>query len=82
MKLTNNQREILAYLRTVPQATIHEIYYNISVSYYCNYEKNLGTVLSRLVKGGFITRVKPGVFKIGGSMVKTVEPNPKQLILL
>jgi len=82
MKLSTTQREVLAYLRTVPQADIHEIYKHVSVSYYCNYEKHLGMVLGRMVKSGHITRIKPGVFKLGGSVNKTVLNNPNQLNLL
>jgi hypothetical protein len=82
MTISAKQREVLAFLRTVEQATLEQIYQAVSFSYYCNYEKHLGSLCSRLVKSGHITRVKPGTFKLGGSVAKTVEVNPKQMILL
>ena len=59
----SKQLEVQRYLQKVPLATIDEIYANVSFSYYCNYKKHLGALLSRLVKSGKIERVKNGVFK-------------------
>jgi hypothetical protein len=64
---TDKQQEVLAHVRTVEQAVIHEIYRAVSFSYYCNYEKYIGEICSRLVEDGHITRVKRGVFKLGGT---------------
>lgn len=60
--MMNKQDEILKYLRTVPQATLSEIYDNVPFGYYCNELKHLGEILSRMVKKGIIVRVKKGVF--------------------
>jgi len=57
------QQEITMYLSKVPSATIDEIYANVSFCYYCNANKHLGAVLSRMVKAGKIQRVKKGVFR-------------------
>jgi len=59
----NKQQEIEMYLSKVPCATIDEIYANVSFSYFCNANKHLGEILSRMVKSGKIERVKKGVFK-------------------
>jgi predicted transcriptional regulator of viral defense system len=59
----NKQLEIQKYLSTVPSATIDEIYANVSFSYYCNANKHLGEILSRMVKDGKIERVKKGLFR-------------------
>ena len=57
------QLEIQKYLSTVPSATIDEIYANVSFSYYCNANKHLGEILSRMVKSGKIERIKKGLFR-------------------
>jgi predicted transcriptional regulator of viral defense system len=72
--ISDKQKEVLAHLRTVEQADIHEIYRAVSFSYYCNYEKYIGEICSRLVEDGYITRVKRGVFKLGGTK-KVIAPN-------
>ena len=59
----NKQQEIEMYLSKVPCATIDEIYANVSFSYYCNANKHLGAILSRMVKDGKIARVKKGLFR-------------------
>ena len=59
----NKQQEIEMYLSKVPCATIDEIYANVSFSYYCNANKHLGEILSRMVKSGKIERVKKGLFR-------------------
>ena len=69
----NRQSEVLKYLITVESATIAEIYDNVIFGYYCNEHKNLGKLLSRMVANGSITRIKKGVFKIGGIKKKEIE---------
>lgn len=58
-----HQAEVLRYLVSVPEATLSEIYQNVSFSYYHNAHKHLGGVLSRMVKGGKIERVRKGVYR-------------------
>jgi len=76
--ILDKQKEVLAFLRTVEQADIHQIYRAVSFSYYCNYEKYIGEICSRLVDAGLITRVKRGVFKIGGTKKAEVPHNISQ----
>lgn len=79
----DKQSEVLKYLLSKEVATKKEIYENVSFSYYHNWQKHLGDVLSRMVKNGKIERVKPGVFKAvrGGSPKPTDKENPDQLKL-
>lgn len=58
------QQEVMKYLSSVETASLEEIYNNVSFSYYCNYKKHLGDVLSRMVKSNIVERVKKGVFKV------------------
>lgn len=64
----NKQQEIFKYLSTVESADINEIYKNVTFSYYCNANKHLGEILSRMVKSGKIERVKKGVFRVKNKM--------------
>jgi hypothetical protein len=80
--ISDKQKEVLTFLRTVEQADIHQIYRAVSFSYYCNYEKYIGEICSRLVADGHITRVKRGVFKIGGTKKSEAEHNNSQQISL
>lgn len=57
------QKEILDFLSKVPQATLNDIYTNVSFSYYCNANKHLGDMMSRLVNSGKVERLKKGTFK-------------------
>jgi len=60
----DKQKEVLKYLSTVETATIDEIYKNVSFSYYANYQKYIGEIMSRMVKNGTATRIKKGLFCI------------------
>lgn len=77
------QKEVSQYLLTVENATLHDIYKNVSFSYYCNEMKHLGNLLSRMVKNGTIERVKKGVFKIAKGKINTTKQivNPNQTTL-
>ena len=59
----DKQAEVLKYLRTVDEATLDDIYKNVPFGYYCNENKHLGALMSRMVKVGRVVRVKPGVFR-------------------
>lgn len=61
--ISDKQLEVINYLKTVEQADIHQIYRAVSFSYYCNYQKYIGEICSRLVEDGRIIRVKKGIFK-------------------
>lgn len=75
----NHQQNILRYLQTVEQATLVEIGKGTGISYYCNTEKHLGAVMSRMVKRNMVERVKPGTFRMkhkpmGGIFSYTLPP--------
>jgi hypothetical protein len=81
--MNNKHCEIIKYLRTVDQATLAEIYRNGSFFYYRNWEKHLGGIMSTMVRQGLVTRIKPGLFKLGGKpQQKPVNNNSNQLTLL
>lgn len=61
---------ILTYLHTVESATLEELYNISDYSYYYNWQKHFGQVMSRLVKSGKVVRVKPGVFRIAETVGK------------
>lgn len=61
---TNKQQEILKYLKSVEQATLKEIYENVSWSYFRDsYTMYMSLILSRMVKNGTVDRIKKGTFK-------------------
>lgn len=47
--------------------------------YYCNGEKHVGEVLSRLVKSGVLERIKPGLFKIAEGNFRASFTKPGEL---
>lgn len=62
-----NFSKILAYMRGCPDhtATKKELVAKFGGVYYCNGDKHLGAVLSRMVRSGHLVRIKPGVYKVG-----------------
>jgi len=46
-------------------------------AYYCNESHHVGEILSRLVNNGTLTRIKPGVFQLGG--LPAVKETDKQI---
>jgi predicted transcriptional regulator of viral defense system len=56
--------DILTYLSQTESATLHELYNISDYSYYHNWQKHFGQVMSRLVKQGMVVRIKPGVLRI------------------
>jgi hypothetical protein len=81
--MNNKQKEILQYLLTVDEANLEDIYNKVSFSYYYNWKKHLGSILSTMVKNGNVIRVKRGVFKINEAQTKAVKQsvNPNQTTL-
>jgi predicted transcriptional regulator of viral defense system len=60
----SDNRSILTYLNNVESATLEELYNISDYSYYANWQKHFGQVMSRLVKQGKVVRIKKGVFRI------------------
>lgn len=80
--LTWKQQKILEFLMSHETMTKKDAMGMIDTHFH-NGDKHVGEVLSRMVKRGFITRIKPGLFKL-----KSVNPdgsndfkNPNQLDL-
>ena len=77
---TDKQHQVLKYLSTVESATLKDIYNNVKFGYYHNWNKHLGELLSRMVKRGFIERVKKGTFrKLRNQSFIEVEKNQTSL---
>lgn len=62
MALTENQKTVLNLCHvnggSVTKKQVCEV-----IRFYCNTEKHVGDILSRMVKSNLLKRVKPGVFE-------------------
>ena len=76
-----NQTEIIQTLFKHGECTKLFLYQNSTYSYYHNWEKHFGGVLSRLVKNGTIERVKRGVYRLAKTNTIEVPENPNQIKL-
>lgn len=65
MRLTEKQSAILSYLKVNSAISKQEAVRIIGKSYYCNADKHVGDVLSRMVKSGLLIREKRGQYKPG-----------------
>ena len=65
MALSEKQKKVLAYCRAHDGKITKKEAMTIIDTHYCNGEKHVGEVLSRMVKAGLLTREKPGHFTIG-----------------
>lgn len=75
------QDEIIKYLLEHKEATKEDLYKNSSYSYYLNWRKHFGVVLSRMVKNGQLEKVNHFTFKLSDKKIKGTkqEENEKQL---
>ena len=80
---SDKQAEVLKYLRGLKQATKIDIYQNVPFSYYNNWEKHFGALLSRMVKSNLINRVGRGVYSFKSNIKhqSLEQQDPNQLIL-
>jgi predicted transcriptional regulator of viral defense system len=62
--LTEKQQFIISYLKEVGQASTIQILAAAPFSYYCNGEKHLGEILSRMIKKRLLVRVGRGKYKL------------------
>ena len=60
--MTNKQKQVISYLKTVESATLESIYTNIGFRYCQLWQHHLSELLSRMVKQGYIKRLSKGVF--------------------
>lgn len=69
--MTTGQIQILDFIRTGPNQTrtAAEIFERFGAQYYRNAEKYVGQRLTALIKGGFLTRPKKGVYTVGGEKI-------------
>jgi len=72
--MTSKQKEVLRFLGTVSEASLDQIYANVSFSYYANSSKHLGTLMKRLIDLNKVERVKKGIFKIKTHYTPTDQP--------
>jgi hypothetical protein len=81
--MTDKQRKLIEFARSNGNKLTKQDAVNlIGGTYYCNGAKHTGDVLSRLVKSGFLIRIKPGVFELGKGKKENHTPtNPKQVNL-
>ena len=77
--MTREQKEITRFvLQNGGTATKQQIVKALD-SYYCNGDKHIGDILSRMVNAGLLKRVKNGVFEIGDGK-KAKKPTEKQIV--
>lgn len=72
--MTPNQKILFEHTKSNSQMTKVEAVELIGKSYYCNADKHVGDVLSRMVKSGLLKRIKPGLFELGDRTNKTAIP--------
>lgn len=65
MALSEKQKQVLAFCHAHEGKITKKEAMTIIDTHYCNGEKHVGNVLSRMVKTGLLTREKPGMFRIG-----------------
>lgn len=77
--MTPKQKIIVEFCLSNNNACTKKDAMNLIDTHYCNGEKHVGEVLSRMVKAGILVRIKPGYFKLGTGVkkVKNVH-NPNQ----
>ena len=72
--MTYNQFMLMEYARTHKVITKKEAVQLIGGKYFCNADKHVGDVLSRMVKSGLLKRIKNGVFELGDGIKKNTVP--------
>lgn len=76
MALTPHQKTVMNLLHKnggiVTKTQVCEV-----ITFYCNTEKHVGNILSRMVKANLLKREKPGVF-IKSSGIKQEDKDPNQ----
>jgi predicted transcriptional regulator of viral defense system len=70
--MTDKQKSVVNYLNTVESAHIYEIYTNTNLNFYTNIGKHTTALLSKMVKQGYINRVKKGHYSINENYKKAL----------
>ena len=84
MTATKTQKQIIQFAHANGgQITKREAVDLFSHRYFINESHYVGEILSRMVNAGMLTRIKPGVFELGGKVQKSgsVETAKNQLTL-
>lgn len=85
MKATPKQRKILQMAQEMGgEFTKGDAIELLGSGYYCNEDKHVGDILSRMVNAGFIVRIKPGHFTLAPSRLEKLKKdaeNPNQKTL-
>lgn len=61
------KRDIIRVFQSRETFSLHQVDVELGGHYYANSSKHLGDVLARMVAGGMLYRVKPGVFAWPGT---------------
>lgn len=85
MKFSKKQKIIINLLKEKGgEITLEDVFNSKVNTYHFNGRKHCGDVLARMVNMGYIKRIKPGVFKLGGvkkTIPKSEEGHTKQIQL-
>lgn len=84
MKLSDKQLVVAQYLNGKGEVKKAKIMEDLHVDYwyYLNASKHFGEILSRMVKGGILRRVKPGVYTLVSLNKTKQNEDPNQLKLI
>ena len=72
--MTDKQKVLFEWCQSNTQINKRKAVELIGHNYYCNADKHVGDVLSRMVKSGLLKRIKPGAFALGDRTKKEVVP--------
>ena len=80
MAITEKQKAVIRFAQENGGEITKKQAMTIINDHYCNGEKHVGEVLSRMVKRGMLTRIKPGLFRVGGLRPsEALDPNQSKL---
>jgi len=63
--LTKKQKAVISYAREHGNKITKKEAMSLIDNHYCNGDKHVGDVLSRMVKASLLIRIKPGCFELG-----------------
>lgn len=65
MALSDKQKKVIEFCLSNNNTISKKQAMGLINTHYCNGEKHVGEVLSRMVKQGLLVRIKPGHFQLG-----------------
>lgn len=72
MALTEHQKTIISFCNK-NNGTITKKQACDLIRYYCNTEKHVGDILSRMVKSNLLKRLKPGIFELSSGLKQEIK---------